>query len=167
MTFLLSMNTKPPKHIVRIDVDKPKKQHCWEVKIIRASGVFHRSFSDAVCGGKEKALEEAIKCRDEELKKRPALNAYEQAIRPKKNNKSGIVGVRKGDRIVKRGKREYRYPAWIVTGTPLSGGKTKTRYFVISVIGSNKLAKEMAIEQRREWEVSLKRSVEAKISRHE
>jgi len=69
------MNTKPPRHIVRIDVDKPKKHHCWEVKIIRTSGVFHRSFSDAVCGGKEKALEAAIKCRDEELKKRPALNS--------------------------------------------------------------------------------------------
>lgn len=157
------MKNKPLRHIVRIDVDKPKKQHCWEVKIIRTSGVFHRSFSDNVCGNKEKALEAAIKCRDEELKKRPALNSYEQAIRPKITNKSGIVGVRRGERVVKRGKLIYTYPAWVVTGTPISGGKTKTRYFVISVVGSNRLAKEMAIAQRREWEESLKRSVEAKL----
>lgn len=156
-----SCNSAIP-HIVRIDVDEPKKQHCWEVKIIRASGIFHRSFSDAKCGGKEKALEKAIKCRDEEMKSRPALNSYEQAIRPKRTNRSGIVGVRRGVKIVKRGKHVYEYPAWIVTGTPVSGGKTKTRYCVISVVGSNALAKAMAIEQRREWEESLKASVEAK-----
>jgi len=72
--------------------------------------------------------------------------------------------VRRGDKIVKRGKNIWTYPAWIVTGTPISGGKTKTKYFVISVIGSNKLAKEMAIAQRREWEDSLKHSVEDKLS---
>lgn len=158
------MNNRPQQHIVRIDVDKPKKQHCWEVKIIRASGVFHKSFSDAVWGGKASALEAALKCRDSELKNRPALNSYEQAIKPKATNKSGIVGVRKCLKIVKRGTKVYEYPAWAVTGTPISGGKTKTKYFVISVIGSSKLAKEMAIEQRREWEESLKKSVEAKLS---
>lgn len=158
------MKVLPRRHIVRIDVDKPKKQHCWEVKIIRTSGVFHQSFSDAVHGGKEQAFAAAIKCRDEELKKRPALNSYEQAIRPKKTNKSGIAGVRKGDRIAKRGKKVYLYPAWIVTGTPVSGGKTKTKYFVISVIGSNREARKMALAQRKEWEDSLRRSVEAKLA---
>lgn len=156
------MKTTRVQHIVRIDVEKPKKQHCWEVKIIRASGIFHKSFSDAIWGSKELALEAALKCRDEELKKRPALNSYEQAIKPKVTNKSGIVGVRKCLKIVKRGKKVYEYPAWAVTGTPISGGKTKTRYFVISVVGSSKLAKEMAIEQRREWEESLRKSVEEK-----
>jgi hypothetical protein len=158
------MKASPYPHIVRIDVDKPKKQHCWEVKIIRIKGMFHKSFSDTVCGGTKKALDAAIRCRDEELKIRPALNSYEQAIRPKKTNRSGIVGVRKGMKIVTRGKKRWEYPAWIVTGTPISGGKTKTKYFVISTIGSNKTAKEMAIDQRREWEEMLRLSVEAKLA---
>jgi hypothetical protein len=113
--------------IVRIDVDKPKKQHCWEVKIIRPRNSFHRSFSDSKFGGKEGAFAAAVKCRDEELKTRPALTSYEQAIRPKRTNKSGIVGVRKGDKIVRREKKFWIYPAWITTGTPISGGKTKTK----------------------------------------
>jgi hypothetical protein len=158
------MNTLPTHCIVRIDVSKPKAQHCWEVKIIRPENSFHRSFSDSKHGGREKAYDAAVKCRDEELKKRPAMNSYEQAIRPKRTNKSGIVGVRHGEKIVRREKKFWTYPAWIATGTPISGGKTKTKYFVISVLGSSRAAKEAAVAQRKEWEESLRKSVEAKAA---
>jgi hypothetical protein len=149
--------------IVRIDVDEPKKQHCWEVKIIRPRNSFHRSFSDSKYGGNEEALEAAIKCRDEELKTRPAMNSYEQAIKPKKTNRSGIVGVRWGEKVVSRGNKEWTYPAWIVTGTPESGGKTKTKHFVADVYGGKKKAFAAAVSQRNAWEMSLKASVEAKL----
>lgn len=149
--------------IVRIDVEKPKTQHCWEVKIIRPENSFHRSFSDSKFGGKEGALVAAKKCRDVELMLRPALNAYEQAIRPKITNKSGIVGVRRGEKIVTRGAKSWSYPAWIATGTPFSGGKTKTKYFAISQYGSSAAAKGAAISQRRVWEKSLKASVEENL----
>jgi hypothetical protein len=154
-----------PKHIARIDAEK-SRQHCWEVKIVRtpAENSFHRSFADKKYGGKTAALAAAIKCRDEEIKSRPALNSYEQAIRPKKNNKSGIVGVREGLKIVTRGAKSWQYPAWVVTGTPVAGGKTKTKYFVIAVHGK-RAAKALAIEQRREWEESLRESVEAKLKK--
>ena len=120
--------------------------------------------SDSKFGGKGKAYEAAVKCRDEELKKRPAMNSYEQAIRPKRTNKSGIVGVRKGEKIVRHEKKFWIYPAWIATGTPVSGGKTKTKYFVISVFGSSRAAKEAAIEQRKEWEECLRKNVETKLT---
>jgi hypothetical protein len=154
----------PPKNIARIDADK-SHQHCWEVKIVRvpAENSFHRSFSDAKYGGKQAALAAAIKCRDEELKTRPPLNAYQQAIKPKRTNKSGIVGVRRGVKSVRRGNKLWEYDAWVVTGTPGSGGKTKTKYFVLHVHGGSIAAKALAIEQRKEWEESLRKSVEAKI----
>lgn len=151
--------------IVRIDVDKPKQQHCWEVKIIRRENSFHRSFSDSKFDGKELALEAAMRCRDKELKKRPAMNAYEQAIRPKKTNKSGIVGVRRTRRLVRRGEKSWSYDVWAVTGTPESGGKTKTRYFSIDGMGERN-AKAAAIALRQEWEESLRVSVEGKVSGH-
>ncbi len=154
------MKTSTHPNIVRIDEKKPHQQHSWEVKIVRASGTFRRSFSDSKYEGKAKALTAAIECRDEELKKLPALDSYERAIRPKKTNKSGIVGVRAGEKIARSGKNVYRYPAWIATGTPVAGGKSKTKYFVIAAIGSHKAAKEMAIAQREKWEEALKKSVE-------
>jgi hypothetical protein len=146
--------------IVRIDVEKPKAQHCWEVKIIRPGNSFHRSFSDSKHGGKDGALIAAMACRDEELKSRPAMNSFEQAIKPKVTNRSGIVGVRRGDKVVTRGNKFWTYPAWIATGTPVSGGKSKTKYFVISHYGSSAAAKAAAIIQRQMWEKSLKESVE-------
>jgi hypothetical protein len=148
--------------IVRIDV--PKKQHCWEVKIIRPTNSFHRSFSDSKYGGKERALTAALECRDQELKMRPPLNAFEQAIRPKKNNRSGIVGVRRTKRVVRRGDKSWIYDVWAVTGTPVSGGKSKTRYFSIDGMGE-KNARAAAVALRREWEEGLRESVEAKLRR--
>jgi len=150
------------RHIVRIDVEKPTNQHCWEVKIRRASGMFHRTFSDSKHGGKAGALEAAQSCRDAEVKARPALNAFERAVRPRRTNRSGIVGVRYGAKIVRRGDKVWSYPAWIATGTPVSGGRTKTKYFTLSTYGdSSKRAKEAAIQQRATWERQLKASVES------
>ena len=165
MSNLPSMSVQDLRCIVRIDVDEPKQQHCWEVKIIRTENSFHRSFSDSKYGSKERALAAAIRCRNKELKKRPAMNAYEQAIRPKITNKSGIVGVRRTKRKVRRGENEWSYDVWAVTGTPESGGKTKTRYFSIDGMGERN-AKAAAIALRQEWEESLRVSVEGKATGH-
>jgi hypothetical protein len=147
------------KYIVRIDQKKPKQQHCWQVRIIRANNSFHRSFSDSKWGGKKRALEAAMKCRNKEVATRPPMNSYEQAIRPKSTNKSGIVGVRRTQRVVRRGKKSWSYDVWAATGTPTSGERTKTRYFSVNALGERK-AKATAIALRREWEASLRASVE-------
>lgn len=147
--------------IVRIDVDKPKKQHCWEVKIIRPVNSFHQSFSDSRYGGKGVALRAAKSCRDIELAKRPAMTGYEQAIKLKVTNKSGIAGVRRTVRAVRRGEKEWNYQVWAVTGTPVTGGKTKTRYFSIDKMG-DKAARLAAMALRQEWLESLRLSIERK-----
>jgi len=152
------MSGKKMRCIVRIDVDKPKQQHCWEVKIIRAGNSFHRTFSDSKFGGKRRALAAAMKCRDRELKKRPAMSSYEQALRPRITNTSGIVGVRRTKRLVRRGDKSWSYDVWAVTGTPESGGKTKTRYFSINSMGVRK-AKAAAVALRQQWTESLRRSL--------
>jgi len=156
------MTRRNLNNISRVDSGKLKKRPTWEVRIVRAGTAFHRSFADVTYGGKKAALAAAIRCRNAELKKRPLTSSYELAIRPKANNKSGIVGVREGERVARRGRKVWRYPAWIVTGTPISGGKTTTRYFIKADFKSNKAAKEAAIRQRRAWERSLKASVEAR-----
>ena len=143
--------------IVRIDAEKPKNQHCWEVKIIRSGNSFHQSFSDSKYGGKRAALLAAKKRRDVELKKRPAMTGYDQAMTLKATNKSGIAGVRKTVRVVRRGKRKWTYEVWAATGTPRSGGRTNTRYFSINKLG-NKGARLAAITQRAAWLESLRLS---------
>lgn len=155
------MKTGPNHCIVRIDLEKPKSQHCWEVKIIRPTNSFHKSFSDSRYGGKDGAYAAAVKCRDKEIRTRQPMTSYECAIRPNRTNKSGIVGVRRCMQVVRRGSKTWQYPVWAVTGTPISGGKTKSRYFSINVWG-DKIAKQKAIEQRKEWEDSLRASVEEK-----
>lgn len=102
-----------------------------------------------------------MKCRDREVKKRPAMTSYEQAIRPKSSNTSGIVGVRRAVRKVRRGKKVWSYDVWVATGTPVSGGRTKTRYFSVARLGPRK-AKAAAMAQRQEWEESLRVSVKKK-----
>ena len=64
------------------------------------------------------------------------MNAYEQAIRPKITNKSGIVGVRRTKRKVRRAGMGERN------------------------------AKAAAIALRQEWEESLRVSVEGKATGH-
>jgi hypothetical protein len=144
--------------IVRIDVEKPRQQHCWEVKIIRPGNSFHQSFSDSKCGGKRAALVAAKKCRDIELKKRPAMTGYDQALVLKPTNKSGIAGVRKTVRVVRRGKKKWSYDVWAATGTPKTGERTNTRYFSVNKLG-NKGARLAAIAQRAEWVDSLRKSL--------
>lgn len=155
------MSNRDLRCIVRIDVDKPKQQHCWLVKIIRPGNSFHRSFSDSKFGGKKLALIAAKKCRNKELKKRPAMSSYEQAIRLKKTNTSGIVGVRRTKRVVGRGASARSYDVWAATGTPVTGGRTTTRYFSVSTLGVKK-AKAAAIAQRLEWQESLRKSIQRK-----
>lgn len=130
------------------------------MKIIRPGNSFYRSFSDSKHGGRKAAQLAAMKCRDEELKKRPPMSPFEQAMRLKKTNKSGIVGVRRTTRKVRRGKKVWAYDVWAVTGTPISGGKTMTRYFPMTP-GVNK-AKARAIALRKQWEASLRKSVAAR-----
>lgn len=153
------MKARSLRSIVRIDQDKPRSQHAWQVRIIRTDGSFTRLFSDSKHGGRKGALAAAIKCRDTELKKRPAKSSYEQALQVKANNTSGIVGVRRGVRKVRRGKKVWSYDVWVATGTPISGAPSKTRYFSIEALGERK-AKAAAIAQRKEWEKSLLASVD-------
>lgn len=152
------MKARSLRSIVRIDQDKPRSQHAWQVRIIRRDGSFTRLFSDSKHGGRKAALAAAIKCRDAELKRRPAKTSYEQALQLKANNTSGIVGVRRGVRKVRRGKKVWSYDVWVATGTPISGQPSKTRYFSVEALGERK-AKAAAIAQRKEWERSLRASL--------
>ncbi len=152
---------KPLRNIVRIKPGKTRHS-CWVVRIVRASPKvsFSKSFSDKKYGGKKAALQAALACRDQKLKAYPLINSKLRSIgTPTASNKSGITGVRRGMKVIKRGKKKWQYPAWIATGTPISGGKTKTAYFVFDVHGGSRAAKAKAVKQRQEWERSLRKSL--------
>lgn len=61
---------KPMRHISRIDQEK-KNQHGWWVRIHRNKQMIQKFFSDVACGGKNKALVNAKKYRDELLSAHP------------------------------------------------------------------------------------------------
>jgi hypothetical protein len=152
---------KPLRNILRIQSRKTR-QYSWVVRIVRASPKvsFSQSFSDKKYGGKKAALKAALACRDQKLKAYPLINSKLRSIGvTTASNKSGITGVRRGMKVIKRGKKKWEYPAWIATGTPISGGKSKTCYFVFDVHGGSRAAKALAIKQRQEWEKSLRKSL--------
>ena len=69
-------------HITRLDY---QKTHGWWVRIKRYPETYSKLFSDGVWNGKDKALEAAIKWRDEKLKELPL-----RTERPNELNSKGI-----------------------------------------------------------------------------
>lgn len=81
-----------PKNIARIDIEG-KQTHGWQVRITRQRKRHTKFFSDSVFGDRHKALEEAIKYRDEMKEQLPeALTGHEMAA--KARSTSGVPGIR-------------------------------------------------------------------------
>ena len=59
----------PPRNIIRVDHSKASRTHAWRVTLQRHNDIAVRTFSDAIYGGKRKALKAAEACRDELLRR--------------------------------------------------------------------------------------------------
>lgn len=144
---------KKIKNISRIDSNNT---HGWYVRIYLNGGVFaSKLFSDRICGGKEKALRNAILYRDHnqmvaDLQKtshrknrKPIFN------KPAKNNKSGIVGVNEVRTTIRKRPVHYIQATWSEDYKP------KSKKFYITTNRTREEALELAIALRKSKEEEI------------
>lgn len=140
--------------IVRI-ANSPNHKPGWQVKIRRQGEQHHRYFADADYGGKRASLRAAIRHRNKIVKQLPLLTRRERSNIPMKTNSSGIVGVYRRIKAVRRGRRRWDYAVWTASGSPRPHER-KVKDFYVHMWGE-RVAKFLAIEQREKWEREMDR----------
>ena len=149
------------KHIInirRID-NKTNRTFAWLVQVQRNNHIVMKMFTDAVYGGKPKALQAAICYREQLLAE---VNPFEHQLWRRailrRNNTSGISGVSRHDKIVnpKTGSRRVFWLAFWVN----EHGATRQRKFSVMLYGELE-AKQLAIAER---ERQLRRVCAAKCA---
>lgn len=112
----------------------------WTVALRRRGHKIVRLFKDSIYGSSEAAYAQARAYRDAIITALPPLTNLEQAVKIRKNNQSGISGVRR----VEMEEGEF----WQVTLLTKEGQKREN--FSIGRYGEE-AAKSMAIAQRSRW----------------
>jgi hypothetical protein len=149
-------NEKKYPGISRID---SKRTHGWYVRVYANGGVFtSKLFSDRLYGGKQIALNNAIKYRDHnkmvaEVHKREGRNPNRRPFYTKtpKNNNSGIVGVNEVKTTIRGREVHYFQATWS------EGGKANSRKFYVSKKRNRKEAEKQAVALRRQKEKDLQK----------
>jgi hypothetical protein len=145
-------------HIYRMDIEKGSV-HTWQVKAVRFNIIKTKNFSDTRYGGRDKALQAAIRYRDELLAQIDHF-AHQMWIRSAipSSNTSGISGVTRCELGDKRSPNS-RYVGWAAQWTN-EHGIHRQRWFSVARYGEHE-AKRLAIVER---ESQLKRVCAAKAS---
>ena len=152
---MTAARTEKMRCISRIDIFVPKKTHGWQVRVTRRGIHVNEFFSDSKFGGRAGSLSEAMHFRDATVK---TLRPYPRAQLPRRitvRNTSGIPGVRRCVKTVKRGDKVHQYFVWSASGSP-APNRRKTRDFYVSQFGEDE-AREKAIAQRLHWEQQMER----------
>ncbi len=157
------MRTEGLRCITRIVTSGAKKSRGWEVRVIRRGIALTEYFADRRFGGKGGALSEAMHWRDDAVKKLRPIPRSELARRVTARNTSGIPGVRRRVKPVRKpGGKILEYEVWTASGSPRPNQR-KTRDFYISKLGEDD-AREAAIAQRLRWETQMERAEKARIA---
>ncbi len=158
----MAARTEGLRCITRIVTHGASKSRGWEVRVIRRGITLSEYFADSKRGGKAGALSHAMHWRDEAVKNLRPITRSELARRVTRRNTSGIPGVRRRVKPLKkvRGK-VFLYEVWTATGSPQPGVR-KTRDFYISKLGEDD-AREAAIAQRLRWEKAMERAEKNRI----
>jgi hypothetical protein len=139
-----------------------KKSRGWEVRVVRRGIALMEYFADAKFGSKAGALSEAMHYRDRVVKELLPYSRSELARRVTARNTSGIPGVRRRIKPVKKpGGKVLEYVVWTASGSPRPGQR-KTRDFYVSKLGEDE-AREAAIEQRLRWEQQMEQSEKSRL----
>lgn len=152
----MSKETKYPG-ISRID---SRHTHGWYVRVYANGGVFtSKLFSDRLYGGKQQALNNAIKFRDHnkmvaDLHKRDGRNPNRRPFysKPPKNNNSGVVGVNEVKTSIRGREVHYFQATWS------ERGKANSRKFYVSKKRNREEAQRQAVDLRRSKEKNLQKS---------
>ena len=151
------MRTAGFRCITRIATHGAKKSRGWEVRVIRRGITLSEYFADRKFGGKAGALSEAMHWRDDAVKKLRPYTRSELARRVSARNTSGIPGVRRRVKPVKKKDgKVLPYVVWTATGSPRPNGR-KTRDFYVGKLSEDD-AREAAIAQRLRWEQQMEQA---------
>jgi len=123
-------------------VDRPGTSLQFIVQVRRQMEVRTRTFSVSACGSEEKALEAAVRWRDETLRvMEPMLRSvYASQVRP--NNTSGVPGV------IRCVVNERTY--WLAVSPNTTGRRRRTKAFNIERYGE-KEAFRLAVQTRQRY----------------
>jgi len=123
------------------------------VTVQRRGRIYHRHFTDAVYGGKRKALAAAKVYRDSLIASLRPLTRLERCRIKKRNNRSGISGVTKIETWEQNRGRRYHRRYWLAQW-PIGNGKAQTKKFSITRYGEHG-ARQRALQARQEALKSL------------
>jgi hypothetical protein len=134
-----------PRNIVRVD-HEASRTHAWRVTLQRHNDIVVKYFSDAIYGGKRKALKAAGEYRGELLRRySPYAHAVWVRTRLRRNNTSGIPGVGRYERL-DNPKTGYVRVFWLASWVNEQGASRK-RKFSVSLYGERH-AKRLAVAER-------------------
>ncbi len=146
------MKSKYPG-ISRID---SKHTHGWYVRVYANGGVFvSKLFSDRQYGGKQKALQNAIKFRDHNQMVAELIRAQYKSTKrkpfynKKARNSTGVTGVNEIKGLVNGKEVHYFQATWSVDG------KLHTKKFYVNSKRTRDEAFKQAVEFRKEREKEL------------
>ena len=142
-------------HCITRVAEPAKRTLGWNVRVIRRGIRITEFFSDKKYGGKTGALSEAMHFRDKAVRELRPIPRSELARQKSARNTSGIPGVRRRVKPVKRSGKVFEYVVWTASGSP-APGERKTRDFYVSKLGEDD-AREAAIAQRLRWEKAMER----------
>ncbi|MCC2642030.1 MAG: hypothetical protein K0S45_2443 [Nitrospira sp.] len=114
-------------NIRRVD-HTPSGTHCWRVEVRRRSRIYRRNFSDGPHGGADQALRAAQQYRDRLIQTHPPWAMPDYCGILKQNNRSGVSGVTRVDRLERIRGRLYRRLFWEAQW-PIGHGRAKHKKF--------------------------------------
>lgn len=119
----------------------------WQVRYSREKVRFQKIFFDSLYGGEAGALVAAEAYHAQLVSYFPPMLRREY-VNQRRINSKDVVGVSRVMRKVKRGAKEYQYPAWQARWTT-KDGKHANKTFHVSTYGEDE-AKKLAEELRRQ-----------------
>ena len=135
----------PPRNIVRVD-HEASRTHAWRVTVQRHNDIAAKTFSDAISGGRRKALKAAEAYRDELLRRySPYAHAIWVRTRLRRNNTSGIPGVGRYEQLDNPKTGSVRV-FWLASWVDEQGDSHK-RKFAVPHYGERQ-AKRLAVAER-------------------
>lgn len=132
--------------ISRID-NHQYNTHAWRVSLCRRGKRLVKNFPDKKCGGRGKALTQAMAYRDHLLIEHPPISRKEFCDTKRRNNKTGITGVYKYSKPYKLKDGTIKESWYWEANWPNAAGESISQAFSVKRFG-DEFAKQMAIRAR-------------------